>query len=178
MELVMRSLMGTNYFELFGLTPKFTIDLSSLDHAFRRLQSEMHPDRYAAGSEAEKRMAMQLSSNLNDGYRALKYPSSRAQYLMSLAGKPEISNTVSSIFLIAQMEWREAIEEARASKNMSELTALSRRLRQAIAEQEKVLAVAIDEQSDFNSAAQRVNELRFYEKLRVEIDLALDALES
>ncbi|HEY3301087.1 MAG TPA: Fe-S protein assembly co-chaperone HscB [Methylophilaceae bacterium] len=174
----MSSLMGTNYFELFGLTPKFTIDMNSLDHSFRRLQTEMHPDRYAAGTEAEKRMAMQLSSNLNDGYRALKHPSSRAQYLMSLAGKPEVGNAVSSAFLMAQMEWREAIEEARAGKNMSELTSLSRRLRQAIAEQEKILAVVIDEQSDFNLAAQRVSELRFYEKLRVEIDLALDALES
>jgi molecular chaperone HscB len=178
MELVMSSLMGTNYFELFGLTPKFTIDLNSLDHSFRRLQTEMHPDRYAAGTEAEKRMAMQLSSNLNDGYRALKHPSSRAHYLISLAGKPEAGNAVSSAFIMAQMEWREAIAEARSSKNISELTALSRRLRQAIAEQENILAVVIDEQSDFNLAAQRVNELRFYEKLRVEIDLALDALES
>ena len=174
----MSSSMGTNYFELFGLAPKFTIDLNSLDHSFRRLQTEMHPDRFAAGTEAEKRQAMQLSSNLNDGYRALKNPGSRAQYLVSLAGKSDTGNAVSSAFLMAQMEWRESIESARTGKNIQELDALSRRLRHAIAEQEKILGVVIDEQSDFNLAAQRVNELRFYEKLRVEIDSALDALES
>jgi len=36
----------------------------------------------------------------------------------------------------------------------------------------------LDEQSDFDLAAQRVNEFRFYEKLQIEIDTALDALES
>ncbi len=174
----MSSLIGTNYFEMFGLAPKFTIDLTSLDYSYRRLQTEMHPDRYAAGTEMEKRLALQLSSNLNDGYRALKHPSSRAQYLINLAGKKEAGNAVSSAFLMAQMEWREAIEEARASKNMQALDALSRRLRHTISAQEKLLAVVLDEQSDFDLAAQRVNEFRFYEKLQIEIDTALDALEN
>lgn len=175
----MSSLMGTNYFELFGLPPKFTIDLKSLEQAFRRLQTEMHPDRFAAGSEAEKRLALQLSSNVNDGYRALKNPSTRAQYLMRLSGKPELGNTVSPAFLMAQMEWREAISEATSNKNIPALEALATRLRHAITEQERLLASLLDDPTGISAAAaERVNELRFYEKLRSEIDSALDALES
>jgi molecular chaperone HscB len=173
-------MLTQNYFELFGLAPRFSIDLQSLEVSFRRLQSELHPDRHASHSEAERRMALQLSTTVNDGYRALRHPASRAQCLIGLAGKTEsdVSATVSTVFLMAQMEWREAIEEARAASDVAALEALSRRLRHRIGLQEKDLAVALDEHSDFGAAAQRVNELRFYEKLRVEIDDALDRLDS
>jgi molecular chaperone HscB len=173
----MNTLIGTNYFELFGLTPRFTIDQNSLEQSFRRLQAEMHPDRYAAGTEAEKRMALQQSSMLNDGYRTLRHASTRAEFLIHLFGKDSANSNVSSAFLMAQMEWREAIEEARGANDVHVLEDLSRRLRQAIIEQEKELAKTLDEHADFNAATQRVNELRFYEKLRVEIDTALDTLD-
>lgn len=164
-----------NYFEMFGLTPRFGIDLNSLELSFRRLQSEVHPDRHAAGAETERRLALQFSTSLNDGYRTLRHPASRAQCLLGLAGK-EADKAVSSAFLMAQMEWREAIDEAR--RDVAALEALSRRLRHRVTQHEQDLAAALDERGDFDAAAQRVNELRFYEKLRAEIDDALDALES
>jgi molecular chaperone HscB len=173
----MNTLIGTNYFELFGLTPKFTIDQNILEQSFRRLQAEMHPDRFAAGTEAEKRIAIQQSSMLNDGYRTLRHASTRAEFLIHLFGKDLANSNVSSAFLMAQMEWREAIEEARGANDVHVLEDLSRRLRQVIAAQEKELAKTLDEHGDFNAATQRVNELRFYEKLRVEIDTALDVLD-
>jgi molecular chaperone HscB len=176
----MEALTGTNYFELFGLAPRFTIDLHNLEMSFRRLQSELHPDRHVSHSEAERRMALQLSTTVNDGYRALRHPASRAQCLIGLAGKSEAdaSAAVSPAFLMAQMEWREAIEEACAASDVSALEALSRRLRHKVGTHEKELAVVLDEQGNFEVAAQRVNELRFYEKLRVEIEDALDRLAS
>jgi molecular chaperone HscB len=174
----MNTLSSTNYFEMFGLPPRFTIDLNSLELSFRRLQSELHPDRHASHTESERRMALQLSTSVNDGYRTLRHPASRAQCLMSLAGKDDPSAVVSPAFLMAQMEWREAIEEARASRDATVLEALARRLKHKVGVQEQALATALDEQGDFAAAAQRVNELRFYEKLRVEIDDALDQMDS
>jgi molecular chaperone HscB len=173
----MNALIGTNYFELFGLTPRFSIDQTTLEQSFRRLQAEMHPDRYATGTDAEKRLAMQQSSMLNDGYRTLRHASTRAEFLIQLFSKDLASNKVSSTFLMAQMEWREAIEEARVANDIDALENLSRRLRQVIVAQEHVLAKTIDEHADFNAAAQCVSELHFYEKLRVEIDTALDVLD-
>lgn len=175
----MATLTGANYFELFGLAPRFTIDLNSLELSFRRLQAELHPDRHASHTENERRMALQLSTTVNDGYRTLRHPASRAQCLIGMAGKSEAESVaVSPAFLMAQMEWREAIEEARATSNVAALEALSRRLRHKFAVHEKELAEALDDRGDFDAAAQRVNELRFYEKLRVEIDDALDRLDS
>ncbi|MFA6041389.1 MAG: Fe-S protein assembly co-chaperone HscB [Methylophilus sp.] len=173
----MNTLIGTNYFELFGLTPRFSIDQNVLEQSFRRLQAEMHPDRFAAGTETEKRLAIQQSSMLNDGYRTLRHASTRAEFLINLFSKDNANSNVSTAFLMAQMEWREAIEEARAAKDINILEDLSRRIRQVISAQEKELAKSLDEHADFNAATQRVNELRFYEKLRVEIDTALDALD-
>ncbi|WP_331509011.1 Fe-S protein assembly co-chaperone HscB [Novimethylophilus sp.] len=176
----MENLSGTNYFDLFGLAPRFAIDLNSLELSFRRLQAEVHPDRHASHTENEQRMALQLSTAVNDGYRTLRHPASRAQCLIGLAGKSgaDASAAVAPAFLMAQMEWREAIEEARGASNAAALEALSRRLRHKVVVHEKELAVALDERGDFDAAAQRVNELRFYEKLRVEIDDALDRLDS
>ena len=173
-------MLNQNYFELFGLAPRFTIDMNSLELSFRRLQAELHPDRHASHTESERRMALQLSTTVNDGYRTLRHPASRAQCLIGLAGKSEdeVSASIAPAFLMAQMEWREAIEEARGARDVAALEALSRRLLHKMALHEKELAAALYEQSDFGIAAQRVNELRFYEKLRVEIDDSLDSLDS
>lgn len=40
-----------NYFQLFRLQPSFEIDVSSLKQEFRKLQSQLHPDKFAMGSE-------------------------------------------------------------------------------------------------------------------------------
>ena len=169
-----------NYFELFGLPPRFSIDLGSLDSAFRRLQGELHPDRHVSNSDMERRIALQLSTTVNDAYRTLRHATSRAQCLIDMAEHAEAKNsgaTVPPAFLMAQMEWREAIESACAAQDVLELEALARRLRSEMSTLEKNLADALDTQSDFQSAAMRVNELRFYERLRTDIDDALDHLD-
>jgi len=174
---IMDILSSTNYFEMFGLTPRFGIDINSLELSFRRLQTQLHPDRHVSNGEAEQRLALQFSTALNDGYRTLRHPVSRAQSLLNLAGKPLANVAVSPAFLMAQMEWHEAIEEACTSRDAAALNALSRRLKYKVSLHEQNLAVALDEYHDFDAAAQQVNELRFYEKLRVEIDSAQDKLD-
>ena len=75
-----------NYFDLFGLPERFRVDPAALDRAYRELQSEVHPDRHASGTEAQKRVALQSSARVNEGYRALKDPVERASYLLELRG--------------------------------------------------------------------------------------------
>ncbi|CAG0951448.1 Co-chaperone protein HscB [Methylophilaceae bacterium] len=176
----MESLAGTDYFKLFGLPPRFSIDLDSLELSFRRLQAELHPDRHASHGESERRMALQLSTTVNDGYQALRHPVTRAQCLIALASKsePEVSVAMSPAFLMSQMEWREAIEEACRANDVAALEALSRRLRHKIVAHEQELASDLDDHGNLESAMQRVNELSFYEKLRAEIYNALDQLDS
>ena len=75
-----------NHFELFGLPARFRLDGPVLDAAYRRLQSDVHPDRHAHADDAVRRIAAQSSARVNEAYRALKDPVRRAQYLLQLHG--------------------------------------------------------------------------------------------
>ena len=55
-----------NHFELFGLSARYRVDQDALDAAYRKLQSEVHPDRFAGGSDAERRIALQASARVNE----------------------------------------------------------------------------------------------------------------
>ncbi len=168
-----------NYFALFGMPPRFAIDLGKLEESFRRLQAKLHPDRHVSNTELERRIALQLSTTINDAYRTLRYPSSRAQCLIDMAAGPDAKNSgagMSTAFLMAQMEWREMIASAR--HDVLQLESLAQKLRNEVLEQENELADALDMRSDFQNAAMRVNELRFYERLHAEINESLNHLDN
>jgi len=173
--------MQRNYFELFGLTGAFNVDLDGLDQAFRLLQAEVHPDRFAAASDSERRQSLQWATHANEAYRTLKNPLSRARYLLQLHGvdTQEESNTaMPADFLMRQMEWREAIEEATDGGDSEALDALSRELRQEVRELQNGLSALLDERGDYQQASDVVRKLRFLDKVQAEIDQAIEALEN
>jgi molecular chaperone HscB len=47
-----------NHFELFGLPAVYPVDMEQLSERYRALQQTLHPDRYAAVGEREKRLSM------------------------------------------------------------------------------------------------------------------------
>ncbi|MEM9254558.1 MAG: Fe-S protein assembly co-chaperone HscB [Pseudomonadota bacterium] len=102
-----------NFFKLFGLPVGFDLDQAGLRDRYRQLQGELHPDRYAGGSDLEQRMAVQYSALVNEAYATLRKPLDRALYLLQLVGldKETVARQkVDGGFLIAQMEWREKLE--------------------------------------------------------------------
>jgi molecular chaperone HscB len=170
-----------DFFALFGLPRRFDVDEAALEAAFHDLQSEVHPDRYAHLPDADKRRAMQWATRVNEGFRTLRKPLSRAMYLLELAGIDpalETNTAMSPEFLMEQMEWREAVEEARGAGEADELERLYVRLRQHAREMLGQLGSALDENNDLETAAEIVRRLMFVEKLQHEIDDALEALES
>jgi molecular chaperone HscB len=172
--------MQRTYFELFGLPPAFNIDLARLDQAYRQLQAEVHPDRFAAASDTERRRSLQWATHANEAYQTLKNPLDRARYLLQLHGvdTQEESNTaMPPDFLMRQMEWREAIEEAQSATDVNALDALSRELRQESRDMQLALAGQLDSQADYSSASETVRKLRFLDKVQAEIDQAIEALE-
>ena len=80
-------------------------------------------------------------------------------------------------FLMEQMEWREAVAEARSGGDHHELEHLHNRLRADLNGRYEELAVLIDERADWVAAGDRVRRLMFLEKLLHEIDDALASLE-
>ena len=171
--------MNTNYFELFHLPQAYAVDLQQLDSAYRDVQSQVHPDRYALATEAERRVAMQWATLANEAYQALKKPLARAEYLLKLGGvDPELeSNTSMPVdFLMAQMEWREELAEAVSSKSVSALSGLSSRLQSEMNAMLSRLGATIDQEQDLPAAALLVRKLKFLHKLDEEIENALDAI--
>jgi molecular chaperone HscB len=164
-----------NYFALFGLPPRYRFDPEKLDAAYRALQRAVHPDRYAAAGDAERRVALQSSAHVNEAYRALKDPVGRAQYLLSLRGIDALAETDTKLpqeFLQRELERREAVGEAQAACDSDRLTALLSEVRSAASAVETALADHLDAQA-WERARDAVRELRFLTKIAADIETAL-----
>ena len=104
-----------DYFALFGLPARFRFDPAELDAAYRKLQTEVHPDRFASAGDDERRLALQSSSRVNEAYRALRSPLERANYLLLLRGVDALAETDTALppeFLEQQLECRESVADA------------------------------------------------------------------
>ncbi|HEX2540106.1 MAG TPA: Fe-S protein assembly co-chaperone HscB [Caldimonas sp.] len=163
-------LLDVDDFELFGLPRRFALDGAELDARRRRLQAEVHPDRFAAADAASRRRAMQQAVRVNEGYERLRDPLRRAAYLCELNGAPiraEDNTAMPEDFLVQQMAWRDALEEARGA---AELHSVAAELDAYRADAYERLAATLDERRDFASAAAQVRALMFVERFADDVD--------
>jgi len=106
-----------NHFDLFGLPVSYRVDSDLLAERYRALQQALHPDRYAAAGDRERRLSMQASIRVNEAFETLKDPLARARYLLSLHSGDQgehcdkQESTQDAAFLMEQMELREALTE-------------------------------------------------------------------
>ena len=169
-----------NHFALFQMMPAFAIDAAQLDAAYRELQARVHPDKFAAATDAEKRIAMQWATRANEAYQTLKHPLKRASYLCELNGIDlgiESNTAMPAAFLMQQMEWREALEEARQARDLPALESLDTELRAARQRQLDEIGKLLDS-SNFQQAGERVRQLMFVEKFGEEVACAFEVLEA
>lgn len=163
-------------FELFGVPPRFVQDRAQLDDRWKDLQKQAHPDRFASEGAAPQRLAMQWSVRINEAYQRLKDPLKRASYLCELRGAPIRAHDNTAMppdFLMRQMEWREALDEAGDSAALEVLLADTAQVRsQALADIERLL----DVQGDPQAAAQQVRRLMFVERFAQEVEDRLDRI--
>jgi molecular chaperone HscB len=169
-----------NYFELFGLPQRFGCDPALLEDAYRRLQTEVHPDRFAAGTEQQKRVALQSSARVNEAYRALRDPVARAQYLLSLNGIDALSETDTTLppeFLERQLERREAAADAAAARDSESIAALVAEVRREAGSLTGALAETLDDRHAFDDARTCLRELKFLSKLADDLDTMQSSLD-
>jgi molecular chaperone HscB len=165
-------------FELFGLAPQFAQDRAAIDARWKDLQREAHPDKFAAQGAAAQRLAMQWSVRINEAYQRLKDPLKRAAYLCELNGAPvnaENNTAMPPAFLMQQMEWREALDEARSA---AELEALAEQVAAARQESLQTCGQLLDQQQDYPQAVQRVRALMFIERFAGDVEARLDQMDS
>ena len=170
--------LSSNDFELFGLPQQFDTDTNALDHTWKQLQKQVHPDQFSAQAAADKRLAMQWSVRVNEAYQRLKHPVKRAAYLCQLRGVPvnaEHNTSMPAEFLVQQMQWREELDEATDSVAIEALQ------QQMALEKQKLLqqcAQALDQQSDHLLASQKVRALMFIERFEQDLHNRLERLDN
>ena len=174
--------LNDNDFVLFGLPERYALDRAQLDAQWKALQRHAHPDQHAAEGAAAQRIAMQWSVRINEAYSRLKDALKRAAYLCELRGAPIAAHTNTAMpasFLMQQMEWREALEEAKAESDLDglsdELDAARTRELSAI---EKLLDAEGLGSDAAQQAAQHVRALMFMEKFGHELEARYDALQA
>lgn len=173
--------MTQNYFELFGLKPIFNLDLAVLEGNYRKIQSESHPDRFVTASGAEKLQSMQTATLANEAYQTLKNPANRAKYILELQGINAIAETntaMSAEFLMQQMEWREALEDAKTEKNIKALESLLTEMRSEAKNLQLSLGDLLDTITDYNAATEATRKLIFIDKVCVDISKAIEQIEN
>ena len=165
-------------FTLFGLPQRHALDRADLDARRRDLQARVHPDRFAADGAAAQRVAMQWAVRVNEAYQRLKDPLSRAAYLCELRGvlvDAERNTAMPAAFLMQQMQWREALDDAASPAEVQALNT-------AVTRDETVLMATLTEQLDHRTdtadAAAQVRALMFVARFRQDIERRLDVLDT
>jgi len=163
-------LAGDDHFSLFGLPARFDLDAQALESAWRTVAAQVHPDRFATASPAERRVAMQWAARANEAYRQLRDPLLRARYLCEQAGvdlQTESNTSMDTAFLMQQMTWREMMDDARNDAGV--LAELRTELEDARQQMRAALTRLLDEQRDYAAAGLKVREWMFVEKLAQEL---------
>jgi molecular chaperone HscB len=163
-------------FELFQLPVQFAQPRELIDARWKELQRQAHPDKFAAQGAAAQRLAMQWSVRINEAYQRLKDPLARASYLCEMHGAPiraENNTAMPPAFLVQQMEWREALEDALTMAQLEQLASETQLVENA---QLSVIAQTLDVDKDHAKAANEVRSLMFIQRFAQEVEARIDQL--
>lgn len=164
-----------NFFEVLGLEWGFELDKAELEAHYLERAAKWHPDRFVSAGEDEKNKALVESTQLNEAYRALKNPVTRAEHLVWTLGIDLASSDPQKgapqpdpAFLMEMLERREALQSGEQS--------LDAALESAEAQVEASLgqAAAAIANKDAKGAAQALVARRYWQRLVDEIEQSLD----
>ena len=164
--------LSKNFFDLFALPLQFPLDEQALVSRFQELQKQLHPDKFASKPAAERRWSMQAASFVNEGYQTLRHDLKRAVYLLQLndvSVDEETDTHMAPAFLMQQMEYREALEEAESSKDpLASLESVRKQLKSGVREQCEAFERAASD-ADWDAARTTVRQWQFLDKLSREV---------
>lgn len=169
-----------NRFTIFNLPVAFALDTTALSSRYRDLQATVHPDRFINATDAEKRVAMTRTVAVNDAYTTLKDPVRRAMHMLTLAGFDGMDARDTSMphdFLVEQIDWREALADARLKEDDHRLDEMSAELAGILRSLGDTFDAAYRGQH-FTIATTLARKMRFMQKLAEEVDASLAALDA
>ncbi len=168
-----KDILSSNFFELFERPVSYEVDLNQVQKKYMDLQKQVHPDKFANASDAEKRLSMQQTSWINEAQTTLKDPVLRATYLLKLKGTDinlENETTMDAAFLMQQLEIRERLEHIKKEDDpLDALDAMAKELKVA---SNDVMAgfSASYEAEQIDDAREWIRKLQFMQKAKKEID--------
>ncbi len=154
-------------FQIFGLEPRFALDIQGLEKKYFEIQKRIHPDKFANASAAEKRVAEQWSTLVNDAYASLRDPVRRAKLLCEAEGFPVDENSSLGIdedFLMDQLMRREEIEEAKGASDAARLSELKADIGREFQQLVDGISAALDEEKNPRLASELVRKLMFLKR--------------
>ena len=176
-------------FTLLGLEPSFDVSLSELANRHRDLSTALHPDRHANASASVRRQALGRAIDVNEAYRKLKNPVTRAEALLErlgLSANPETQKADPS-FLMEMMTQREALGEARSEKDGDAVETLEREIAVQQKQTLERLSGAFTSlpitcqlgaaTGSLGRVQEALGELRYYRRFLEEVSMILDDLE-
>lgn len=75
-----------DYYAFFGVPRQLALEPKELEKRFYALSRQLHPDLFSRKPAREQEYALEASAILNDAYRALKDPVTRALYVLKQEG--------------------------------------------------------------------------------------------
>jgi molecular chaperone HscB len=100
------------FYDAFGLMPALSLDAEDLKKRFYARSRQWHPDKFSRASAAEQEKALEMTAVLNDAFRTLRDPVSRAEYFLKEKGF-ELSKEAPAELLEEVFELNMALEELR-----------------------------------------------------------------
>ncbi|HYP87568.1 MAG TPA: Fe-S protein assembly co-chaperone HscB [Polyangiaceae bacterium] len=170
----------TSPFELLGVPLLFALDEQELEKRHRDLSRALHPDRYAGRPSSERREALSRAISVNEAFRQLRDPLSRAEALLSQLGRDVTETNLprpEPSLLMRVMEQREALSAARRAGDRSRVEAIAAQAGSAAEDVTERMSDAFSEDPiPVEQVLQLLGELRYLKRLKDEAGSALDEL--
>jgi molecular chaperone HscB len=163
---------GLNHFALFGLSPRYELDLVALRQKYLQLSRGIHPDFHGADDSS---LSLHLSAQLNEAHRVLADPVLRAEYLLELCGGKSAKDDkrVPAEVLTTAIMWREDLQEAKATGDTATLQETAAQARAAYDETLTTIAkLARQLPADEEVRARlrmALNSVKYHQKLLAEL---------
>jgi len=156
-----------NPFDVLGLPRRYDLDIKAAEKAHRELSRALHPDRYASAGASERRDALARAADVNEAWRIVRDPVRRAEALLALAGVEVGENKEPKPdpeLLMDVLEKREALADAKASRDLGKVRQLSEEMEARKAKAEDVLSHELAEGGSAEAALPKLGELRFFRR--------------
>jgi molecular chaperone HscB len=162
-----------DHFARFGLERGWKLDRDALERRYLERSRRYHPDRFVGADASTRRAALEHSAAINAGYRTLRDPVARAEYLVKLGGIDLDSSDPKTgaprpeqAFLIDMIERREQLEQASEAKLESLHDEIEDEMDEVLAR-----ALAALERADVPAAAAALVQRRYLDRFLHEIGL-------